>query len=212
MATRLGLYNGALLELGERGLSALTDNQESRRLLDVVWNDGVIDHCLSAGQWCFALRSVKISHDENIIPSFGHPFAFKIPPDFIRTARFCSDEFQINPVLKYTQEGGYWFASIDPIFLTYVSNGSQFGGDLTRWPSDFTRYVEICLAGRIASKITQDKDKQNRLFALEKKLRIDAAAGDAMEGPTRFFPAGSFVRARAGGRRLNYEVTKTTIL
>ena len=56
--TRLQLYNKALLLCGERFLSALTDSNEPRRLLDHVYETDGIDYALEQGAWQFAMRTV----------------------------------------------------------------------------------------------------------------------------------------------------------
>lgn len=70
MATKLGLYNGALREMGERRLDTLTERGESRRVLDDVYDD-VIEDCLAAGSWNFATETVKLDADTGVAPNFG---------------------------------------------------------------------------------------------------------------------------------------------
>ena len=84
LTNKLSIYNGALLFLGARQLDALTDNVESRRLLDSVWDRDGIDTVLEHGQWNFAMRSAKYEFEPSITPAFGHSRAFEKPSDFIR--------------------------------------------------------------------------------------------------------------------------------
>lgn len=203
--TKLSIYNGALLEIGERELASLSENREPRRLLDRVWDNGALDFCLNAGQWRFARRSVELSRDTDISPSFGYQYGFSIPSDFIRTCAVCSDQYFNVPLLQYSQEQRYWFADIDPLYVSYVSNGASYGGDLTIWPMEFVRYVEAYLAGMIANKLTQNREEWTRLHKLAKLRLTEAKSGNAMEGPTALLPVGSWVAARAGrgGSRLD---------
>jgi len=76
MATKLGLFNGALLMLGERSLATLTENREPRRLLDIVWDGGGVRTCLEAGIWNFAVRAARIEYDPSAEPGFGLDRAF----------------------------------------------------------------------------------------------------------------------------------------
>lgn len=46
MASKLTVYNGALLVLGERKLASLSESTPSRRKLDTVWDDDGVKHCL----------------------------------------------------------------------------------------------------------------------------------------------------------------------
>lgn len=201
MATRLSLYNGALLECGERDLASLTENREPRRLLDRVWDSGAVGYCLGKGQWKFAKRTRQFGPSASIEPAFGHPYAFEQPNDFIRTIGIWSDEFLSSPLLNYQTEGRFWFASAPELFVSYVSDDASYGGDLANWPEDFTRAVELYLASRIIRKLTQDVNAEKLQIAKFNDAIDDAKSGSAMEGPTVFPPAGSWVRARLGSSR-----------
>lgn len=194
--TRLGLYNGALLECGERDLASLSEAREPRRLLDRAWDNGAVDYCLCQGQWSFARRSTQLAASTTVEPGFGHSFAYLKPSDHIRTISFTSDEYGKVPLLDYVPEGDYWYTDADPVYLSYVSNHASYGGDLTKWPAEFVRAVECYLAARIIKKLTQSEDKET---AMEKKaaaLFMQAASSDAMENPTKFPPSGSWVNSR----------------
>lgn len=203
MAEKLTLFNNALILLGERTLTSLTENREARRLLDAVWARPLVDEVLQEGQWRFAMRTVELTESPSISPSFGYQYAFDRPDDLVRTAAVCRDEKLQDPLLEYQTEGQYWYADLTPIYVRYVSNDTSFGGDLSLWPPNFTRFVEAKLAEGIVERITQNEQKWARIRgglmdALEK-----AKSTDAMEAPTKFTPAGSWVRARSSGGRWN---------
>lgn len=204
MATRLGLYNAALLEIGERGLSSLTEDREPRRVLDTVWNDSAIRYCLSKGQWKFATRSVRLEPSTSIAPGFGYQNAYPLPSDFVRTTAVFADEYGNVPLTAYRQEARHIFADIYPIYVSYVSDDDTYGGDLASWPEEFARFVTVYLASRIVWRITQNQSKTDDLRKLMRFLEREAKSSDAMEDPTKFPPLGSFERARLGrtsGRR-----------
>jgi len=206
MATKLGLYNGALLILGERSLSGLTEARESRRLLDTVWARPAVNDCLEKGQWNFAMRSVEISASPSVTPSFGYSHAFDRPTDLVRSTAVCSDERFAAPLLQYQVESAYWYADTDPIYVRYVSNDTDYGGDLSLWPGNFSRFVEAYLADAIVKRITQDKNEWARVREIMRVALSEAKSTDAMEQPTQMPPAGSWVRSRGlrgGGDRGN---------
>lgn len=200
MATQIKLYNGALRLLGERTLSAIDEDRKPRHLLDDVWNDGLLKTVLEQGQWNFAMRAVQVDKSTTTIPTFGHEFAFPKPTDWVRTAGLCQDEHFRVPLLDYLEEIDFWFAEIDPIYVRYVSNDSNYGTDLTRWPETFTRYVETYLASEIAFSLTQDGGKHQMLLGLTHQRLIDARSKDAMNEATVFPPAGTWSNARTGYR------------
>lgn len=196
MTTKLSLYNGALLFIGERELSALSDEIESRRLLDNVWDRDLVDTVLEHGQWNFAMRGSKLEYAPSITPAFGHNRAFEKPDDIVRLCALCSDEFYNSPLLNYNDESGFWFASIDEIYIRYVSNDPSYGNDFSLWPSSFTRYVESYLGSEIIWKLTQNYDKEETVKKKTAKRKTVALSIDAMNSPTAFEPPGRWRRAR----------------
>ncbi len=204
MTDRLKIYNGALLICKQRKLDALTDNVESRHVLDEVWNDGGVDACLSEAQWKFATRAVRITYETSVDPPWGHQRAFLRPDDWISTVAVCSDEFFKVPLLEYVEEGDYWYASIDDIYVRYVSNDSSWGTNYGEWPSAFTQYVKAYFAWRIIGKLAGSgraglelKDEVKKVHEDEK---LTAKNRDAMRGPTQMPARGSWVLSRRGRR------------
>lgn len=198
MTTQLKLYNECLLICGERQLATVTDNIESRYLLDSIWNNGAVDTCLSQGQWRFAIRSQSIDSDAGITPEFGYRYAFAKPTDWVATSAISSDEYFRNSP-DYTFEAGYWYADIDPIYLRYVSNDAAYGTNYSEWPSTFADFVAAYLASKIVMKLTSDENKVKMTHDLLKRARSVALNHDAQNGPAQFLPSGSWVRARTSG-------------
>lgn len=198
MTTKLSLYNGALLECGERPLADLSEVGQPRRLLDQAWDADFVDYVLGQGQWKFATRTAELVASTTVQPPFGYAKAYDIPVDLVRTVGLCSDEFMTEPLLAYATEQDYIFSDVEPIYLSYVSNDTDYGGDLSRWPPDFVQYVHACLASRIIKPLNQSESDRKTLYSLVKMRLTDARSSDAMEGPTKFLPTGTFVRARMG--------------
>lgn len=196
--TRLSLYNDALLDVGERRLATITEAREPRYLLDQVWDSGAVDYCLERGMWTFAMRSVKLEYSPSVEPQWGYRRAFDKPTDYVRTAAICSDEFFRVPLREYSDEANFWFAELDTIYVKYVSNDANYGGDMAKWPVTFSSFVSAYLAATVAPKITQDETKALKLEKAMNKALTRAQSNDAMNTPTRSLPAGSWSVARAG--------------
>ncbi len=198
-ANKLSIYNGALLFLGDRELSTLTDNVEPRRLLDSVWNRDGIDTVLEHGQWNFAMRSAKYEYSPSITPSFGYSRAFEKPSDFIRVCAVCSDEYFTTPLLRYIDEAGFWFSDLDEIYVKIVSNNGDYGTDYSLWPPSFKRYVESWFGSEIVWKLTQSRTATEDAKDKCQKLLTQARSKDAFNDPTKFMPPGRFRLARGSG-------------
>lgn len=204
MASKLSVYNGACLALGERKLSSLAENRPSRRRLDSVWDDDGVKSCLQAGFWNFAMQSIELTHSPSIDPAFGFRYAFDKPTDWARTALVSADENFADELLNYEDQGVYWYADCDPIYVRYVSDDNAFGMDLANWPANFTRYVEHYFAMRICKATNNSTADTEALEAKVKRLLNEAKATDAMDESTKLLRPGSWSRARQGsssGRR-----------
>lgn len=200
MTSRLTLYNGALRELGERQIASLAENREPRRVLDTAWDEGAVDFCLGAGIWRFAKRTVQLTAEAGMAPTFGYQKAYTVPSDHIRTAALSADEYFNTPLTQYRFEAGFWFTDVEPIFVSYVSNAANYGGDYSLWPVEFAQYVHAYLAMQICTRLTQHEAKYDKLYKIVKDRLSDAASGDTMEDPTVFPPMGRWVSSRIGGR------------
>ena len=201
MTTQLSLFNGALREIGERRLASLSENTSTRHDLDGVWDEGAVKHCLEQGHWKFAQRTAKLEYAPGFTPSFGYQRQFEKPTDFVKLSKMCSDEYLNQPLLQYADEGGFWFADLDEIYVSYVSNDASYGSDMSLWPQTFVLYVECYLASRIAYRITTSKEAAADAMKAANKALVDARSKDAMAGPATFLPAGSWNNARTSGGR-----------
>jgi hypothetical protein len=205
--TRLKIYNGALLACRARAIASLSVNEEARHLLDLVWDDGGVRYCLERGQWKFAMRASQLYPETSITPPWGYQNAFAKPTDWVDTSAVCQDEFFRAPCLRYSDEIGYWFADIEPIYVKYVSDDPAYGTNLANWPVSFTEYVKLYFASRIVGKIAQDKNVIIEIMGSDGSGQVrgrlaetlkTAKNRDAMAGPTTFPAQGSWTRARQG--------------
>jgi hypothetical protein len=198
MASKLSIFNGACLALGERKLSSLAENRPSRRRLDTVWDDDGVKSCLQAGFWNFAMQSVEVSFSPSITPAFGFRYAFDKPTDWVRTALVSADENFTDELLNYEDQGAYWYADFDTIWVRYVSDDNAFGMDIANWPANFTRYVEHYFAQRITKATNNSSNDADAMEGKVKRLLNEAKATDAMDEATKQLPPGSWSRARRG--------------
>jgi hypothetical protein len=201
MTTRLNLYNDALILAGERALGSLSEDVESRRLLDQVWNSNGVNKCLEEGQWHFAMRTVMVDYDPAISPGFGYRMAFTKPDDWVLTSALCSDEFFREPLLEYWDEAGYWYADLETIYVRYVSNDVDYGLDLNKWPDSFEEFVAAHFASRITLKLSGDESRWKAAIAFREQVKKTAKNKAAMAEPSLFPAQGSWTRARLRGKR-----------
>lgn len=201
MATRLEIYNTALLYCGERSISSLSEEREPRRILDQVWDTNGVIRCLEEGQWHFAMKGVELNHDPDIDPQFGYGYAFTKPTDWVLTSAVCEDEYFRTPLNLYTDEAGYWYADLDPLYVKYVSSDVDYGLNLGAWPETFTEFVAWHFASRIIMKLSESQEKWKEIQVMRQKALRLAKNKAAMAEPAMFAAKGSWSRARTRGTK-----------
>jgi hypothetical protein len=195
MASKLGVYNSALLLLSSRSLTALTDDTANRRYLDAAYADAVA-LCIEAAYWTWAMRTSQIDKSVSVVPTFGLANAFAKPTDWVRTYRISDNEMMQAPVFDLVDEGGYWYSDADPLYVKYVSNDATYGNNLSLWTATFADYVAARLALKACISITGSDSKLDDLVKYEKSALQKAADKDAMNEPPAFPARGSWVSAR----------------
>jgi hypothetical protein len=196
MTSKLEIYNLALSNLGEAEISSLSEAREPRRVLDRYY-DGTVAYCLERGFWNWAMRSVMLDSSASDAPSFGFTNAFVKPTDWVRTYVISASESFENPLLRYQDEGGLWYADCDPMYIRYVSNDASWGMDLSLWPESFADYVSWRLALRAAKRVTGDNPSDD-MKREEMRSMAFAKSKDAMDDPPGFPPTGTWVQSRGG--------------
>jgi hypothetical protein len=151
-------------------------------VLDSYWSDAVA-YCLSQGLWKFAKRTVQIDNDAALTPQFGFNYRFAIPSDFVRVILVSTSPNMDPPLLQYSEEAGFWYANLTPIYVAYVSNDPTYGRNLAAWPAHFVDYVTLRLARYSAFRITGDARMREELKSAEDRARRVAKAEEAMDEP-----------------------------
>lgn len=195
--TKLSLYKDAIMAIGGRRISSLSEERKSRRVLDDVWDDGrVINTCLEAGPWAFATRTAKLEYDPDIDPDFGYQYGFAKPSDYVQTVAIASDEYFAAPLTQFADEAGYWFSDTDEIYVKYTSNDSSYGLDYTKWPQSFKEFVVLTLADGAVYTLTHSETRESVIRQRKERARISALGKDGIKKPTTFAPMGNFQLSR----------------
>lgn len=200
MADQLSLYNAALGLLEERRIASLSENRESRRVLDDYWGSVPL-YCLEQGLFRFSKRVVQIDASTTMVPAFGYNSAFTIPNDWIRTVVISTAPNLDPPLLQYNEETGYWYADATPLYVSYISSDPLYGMNIGAWPQAFADYVALRLARKACKRITGKTEALNGptgLINQEDRARRVTKANDAMNDPPGMPPVPFWARSRRG--------------
>jgi hypothetical protein len=198
--SRLSLYNGALLDVGERRLASLTEDRKPRHDLDFFWDNGAVRYCLEQGSWAFATRTSEWTYDPGIDPEFGFRHGFVKPDDFVRLIAISTSEYFDPPLNRYRPETDRIYCDEETIFVRHCSDDAAYGMDFSLWPQTFVEFVQAYLAFKISPSIKNLTDIDRVKANWTQKL-LDAQSKDAIQEPTSFPPMGSWASSRLGGSR-----------
>jgi hypothetical protein len=139
-----------------------------------------------------------MDYSPSVEPPFGFRYAFDKPTDWLRTTAMCSDEYYRVPLNEMADEAGFWYADLQTLYVKYISNDADYGTNLVNWPPSFSAYAAAYLARQIIPKL---ENAQTSTDAVQKEMEMrlqKALSKDAMNGPTKFLPPGSWSSARVG--------------
>ena len=200
MASKLSVYNEALLALKTRRLKTLSDNRSERRDLDAVW-DETLKWMLERSLWNFATVAQEWFPSPTISSQFGYQYAFEKPDDYSRLVDI-SDNERFRPTLgDYAEEGACFFSDASILWVRYVSKDSQAGYDPGKWGPAFARAFALELAWRVSGHVANLSAVDKSELRKDKKAALlEAKSADAVNQPMAVLPTGRLVRSRFGAR------------
>lgn len=171
---QLGLYNDALLILGQRALSSLTEDREPRHLLDGAYTRDAVRYCLELVQPNFASKTAILS-----TPTSGVTFdnVHPLPADYVTVIEPFSDNKLDQAISRYVIEGKTLLSDYDTVYLRYISDGYL----ITDWAPSFFRVVGAYLARELCIRLSPDE--QEVIQATFDKRVKEAQALEARKTP-----------------------------
>lgn len=168
---KLSLYNNALLLIGQRRLTGLTEDREPRHLLDDAYDLGAIEYCLEVVKPVFSRKTATLN---STTPSTEHDLdnVYTLPGDYLSVVEVYSDSKLDQQISRYIIEGNTLSCEYATIYIRYISNDHV--SSFTNWSQAFTRVVSAFLAREVGVKLAP-----NRIEEVDAKLldRIDVAKG-----------------------------------
>jgi len=165
---KLALYNNALLLIGQRKLSLITENRPSRHYLDGAYDLGAVDYCLEIVQPHFASKVVTLNTPATS-SEHGLDSVHTLPTDYVKVVGIFSDEKLDQPVTRYIIEGNTIACEHAVIYVRYTSN--LLAETYTNWAPSFARVVSSYLAREISIKAAPDEYKKIEQLLVENLQR-----------------------------------------
>ena len=192
MPTKLQVFNIALAMLGQPPMATEDATGEDGRWCRTNW-DHAVELAHEKTGWDFAKVRVQCAR-QAAVPVHGYSYYYTIPSDCLRILYVSETENRGDELLSYEAEPGKIAASVETLYLTYVSETSIDAPG--RWSASFARYVATELAVLCAPKL--NPAQQEELARERKKALSDAVGLDATQGPPQRRRHGAWSSAARG--------------
>lgn len=197
--TAVTIVSQALRELGENGITALTEDSTAGRLANALY-DKERRKELRAHRWNFAIKRVALAQF-GTAPAFGYSYAYNIPSDYLRVLeeQFHDTDFKVENGKVLTDNGTF--------NLLYVADIT----DPTMFDADFVDVLVARMKWKMAYAITGSAAKEQQAKADYDTQVRDARSIDAQEGVPDSIESPALTSVRAGwdtdpGKYTDFEV------
>jgi len=183
----VSICNAGLINLGEKTITALTDDVKAARLCNARY-EALRDAVLREAKWNFALGRVQLAK-LTTTPAFGFTSEFQLPTDCLRVLKTDDD------LDTYKVEGKKLLTNASSVKIQYIKRITD--------PAYFDSLFAEALAARIAMELAIPlTDSDTRLASMktlyDEKIG-DARGSDAQEnGSIEVIQADEWTNARLG--------------
>lgn len=178
--TEIDIINLALIELGDRTISARSEDNERAKTMDKIF-DGTRDEVLRMCPWTFARTRVSIAADPTD-PLWGYGNRYALPADFLYM-------MGVEGIEDYTIEEGYIHANSSSgvadtaLNVKYIKRVT----DMSKADSLFVQALALKLAFKACEKITQSNTKKDQYRFDYEQVAADAKRLNGQETTPYFF-------------------------
>lgn len=194
MATKLGVINQALVELGDDPITSLeTDDGAGAEVARVIY-DRVVNAMFTpdAYKFRFATKQFKlnqISGEPMDADNGGFKYAYALPSDYLSLVYLqTSQDYQI-----YGQELRCNDTNLIMDYIARVDEGL--------WPATFEEMVIFKLAAEMAKPVTDDSSLKQEMIMAYQEAKRTAKQLDSKNVPNKPFSSSPLLQAHRGRSR-----------
>lgn len=184
--SQIDLVNAALLLIGAKKISSLTDATKAARLASSLYElarNEIFDLPID---WKFATTRAELSAYATD-PLFGYDYQYELPAGCRRVVAMVDEEgdeveYEWRTEVVVTgagvgqKERNMLLTNQSEAFIKYI----VIRTNLSRWPGWFTKLVYVNLAILLCEPLKQDKQKKNQLLIMYEEAYKKAEAANGM--------------------------------
>ena len=191
MATAVSICSNALLKLGSRAISSLTDGTDMATLCANIYPEAR-DSLLRTHLWNFAIKRTQLAA-EATTPSWGYSYQHVLPGDFIRLLE-VEDEFD------YTIEAGRILCDFTPLNIMYVYRNEN----VSMYDTMFVELLTQKMITELAYAVTRSDSKAQAEMTKYAAMAKYARNIDSTEAPYPSFQDFPLLSSRFGNQYGDY--------
>ncbi len=186
MASQLEIANWALMLLGEKRLSSLSDDTGKAEDISAGW-DMLRDRALKRQAWHFAIERASLAADSDA-PEWGFDYQYSYAGDVIRVLQV--GEFYPGPDLSDNRNADTAPYRIEkrkiltnygaPLSVKWVVNSVDIGD----WDPCFAALFAADIADYLEPRLKQSEAVAQRIAAWRAEAMMEAYATNAIEDPS----------------------------
>ena len=198
MVCAIDICNQALFHLGVAAISDLDDGGDISAVACKLFYDSALRTALRDHPWGFAKTEVRMSPAENQDDYPSYNYAYQYPYDCLRPLsilnknRKDSKKIEYDVQINHSRTGKVILTDQENAILSYI----VFIDDPNLYDGWFVEMLVLCLASKIAGKLTGDTSKSKNMLAayLQAKDQAQAVAGNENYEEPSFY--NDFLQAR----------------
>ena len=156
MATEVSICSNALLGLGGKSITSLSDGSTNVGLCKQFYPQ-TRDELLRMHPWRFAIERVTLAQDALWVPSWEWAYGYTIPTDSLKILKTSLPKYE-----PWAREGGHIVCNAETLAIKYIRRVE----DPTLFDVSFVSALEACLAMKLCKPVTGSFQDRRRLLRL----------------------------------------------
>lgn len=185
MASQLQIANWALMLIGEKRLSALSDDNANAENISAAW-DFLRDRALRRQAWHFAIQRTSLAADATA-PDWGFDYRYALAGDVVKVLQVSEtypgldlSDNRNSDTAQHRIEGRYILTDLGaPLYVKWVVNSVDIGD----WDPSFCALFAADIAEHIGPRATASDAVSQRIAAWRAEAMAEANATNAIEDP-----------------------------
>jgi hypothetical protein len=186
-SSEVEIMNMALIAVGERMITASTEDTKAARVADARYPN-VRDDVLSSHPWHCATKRASLSALV-AAPAFGFTYQFQLPADYLRLVQLE------DPKETYEIEDGKILTDNSELKIIYIFQLTE----VPKMTPTLATAIGAKLAFEIANALARDPERAESLWKIYQAKMAEARFTDSMEGSEKRFRTSSWTDGRLTG-------------